>query len=213
MASHSEHGRVWGRIGTAIIGTYGPVSAAACRDALVNNPIHLQDVSTQEPVNLTFASGEYAEIATSSSTFFQLLDSLPVMHFPLPISPTTGNSVLVVPRLSVSIGAAGTATFRVRIAIAEGEDLIGDPAFGTGIATVAEDSTTSTSATAIDFDSIYIPAAVLAGASRRSAPSLRASGALGSGRFVEASLTVWAKTSGSQKARVHAVYARTHCGA
>lgn len=215
MAKHSELGYFVRGYQATVLGTDGPADTGACRDSLVNNARHLHDESGQVIANLAQAAGEQWQQEVTSTTEFGLIDNLPPVYFPLR-RKANGDSYSVVTNLRASISAAGTATFRIQLWFQCFHEVPSEAL--TGIVHVVEVTTTSTSATDLATQVVYMPAALIAAAGRRpgsaisaTMPGLRADGSLGSASFLFASLTIWAKSSSASSfPRIHGLTAREY---
>jgi hypothetical protein len=215
MAIRSEHNAYIRGLSSVTGSDYGPVDASASRDALVNNTNHLVSECTQTRVALVMKAGSYYEQASPSTTAYQLIDKLDPIPFPMNFS-----TVILIPHIKVSISAAGTASFRMRLTFYGDESL---PSVGDSAPNVADFTTTSTTAVDVNPGKVWISYASIQARGRDpdtgtypwmpALNSLDGSGNLSSKRSLWAQLEVWAKSSvGTSKPRVHGLYAREYIG-
>lgn len=219
MTSRSELSRYVRGLAETVIQSAGPVDASACRDGIVNNVNHLVDVATQMRASISLQASDYYEQASPDATRYQQIDGLPPLRFPTVVR-SGGGSAVIVPHLSASVSSAATVTFRLRLS------LMGTPSFPptspTGIVTVAEVSTTSTTAVGLTPDPIYVPESVIRAArtdpfdpttALRGISSLDENGSMSVGYALWVQLEVWAISSqGGALPRVHGLSAREYIG-
>jgi hypothetical protein len=212
VTSHSEHGKFVRGYAATVLDEIGPVSTGASRDGVVNNVRHLIDEAPQVFVNFALASGEYRELSTPDTAVYRPIELLPFFEFPLPLKPNSGDSILVVPYLRVSLSGNGDVTFRVVLRLRSSS--FGAPYVDGTTKNISEFNVTASAAAYVAPDPVYLPASMISGPSRISElPSLKGDGTSGEGAFLFASLSIWAiSDSPSILPRVHGVYARGYIG-
>jgi hypothetical protein len=215
MTVRSEHEGYIRGLSTITGASYGPVDASAARDAIINNTNHLVSECTQTRIAITRKAGAYYEQSAPSTTTYQLIDKLDPFAFPMNFS-----TVVLVPHIKVSISAAGTASFRMRLTFYGDESL---PSVGDAAPNVADFTTTSTTAVDANPGKVWISYASIQ--ARGFDPntgtypwmpafaSLDGSGNVSTKRVLWAQLEVWAKSSvDTSLPRVHGLYAREYIG-
>lgn len=209
----SEHGGFIRGLAAEVDGSGDPVAAAFVRDALANNALHLLD---------SFGQYLVAEQAVAA-TDFQLTSpptTEPAMvpgcewDVPLRIRHGDNSSYRVVVDIVARIASAGTATFRIALRPPQAGALFAvaplDPA-SFASTYVAEVDTTNTTSEALAV-TLYLPAAIVAGASLGEIPSEDGGGDPTTAYLLTARLQIWATSSSGGVPQVFSVVAREFCG-